>query len=608
MITLQNFIAPEREICTETDLYVHEIGSVGYDFDTGHYVLPRSSGLNFDSYFNLFDLTQWGACSLDGLFLELTGTGEVEIQITLAQAGRSHEIVHREITTWDDAQPHLCDLSACLNGGGGVLFVRLTALSDRVTLKSARFATPGLPERALPQLTVSITTFQREAEVQATVARLERFLATFPFGAHIRVQVVDNGDSTDIPQTDHVTTYPNRNLGGAGGFARGLLEAEAAGASHCLFMDDDASFHMENIARTYMFLALARDPKTAIAGAMINNTHKWTMWENGAWFNGACRPISNGTDLRDPNAVLQMQFDAAGPQPETVYGGWWFFAYPLAQVSHYPFPFFVRGDDISFSLANDFRIQTLNGVVSFQDDFTEKESAQTLYLDIRNHIVQHLTHDTLARSAFGTARVPLRFIIRSLLRMHYATAEAQLLAWHDVMSGPEFFDTHIDMSARRAAIKALAADEAWQPIAEQPHQERHSRLTRLPRPLRTRIGLVTLNGHIIPFWSRFASHLRLKIGQRGLVYFALGAARVTYMNTDQDKAYTVRHDKKRFYAILWQMIRTTWAFCRNFDTIKAAYHTGYQDMTQKSYWERTLAPGDVEDTRDAPQPGQSPAS
>ena len=81
------------------------------------------------------------------------------------------------------------------------------------------------------------------------------------------------------------------------------MEATKAGFSHCLFMDDDASFHMENIARTYMFLAFSKDRRNAVAGAMINNTHKWAMWENGAWFDGSCHPLYCGTDLRDRGQV-----------------------------------------------------------------------------------------------------------------------------------------------------------------------------------------------------------------------------------------------------------------------------------------------------------------
>lgn len=586
MITLQNFLAPDPAVCTEPMLYHREKGTVGLSYDSGTYVIPRSSGLSFDTYFNLFNLDSWRNCELDGLLLELCGQGEVEIQITHAAPGHSYEVIHRLVTTLQPEQPHVLELSHLVDRAHGLIYVTLTAIGDRVVLERARFATHSLPQRPLPDLTVSITTFRRETAVRATVERLEIFLAEFPFSDHIRVQVVDNGQSANIQQSSYTTSYPNPNLGGAGGFARGLLEAESAGASHCLFMDDDASFHMENIARTYMVLALARDPKTAIAGAMINTQDKWAIWENGAWFDGVCHPIANGTDLRNHTDLIQMQFNSIAPQPNTLYGGWWFFAFPIAQVRHHPFPFFVRGDDSSFSLANDFSIATFNGIVSFQDDFNAKENPQIHYLDLRYHLIHHLIFDRLERSPLHTAWVALRLMIRSLLQLHYASAEAQLLAMKDVMEGPEFFDRNIDMSTRRATIKDITGNEAWQPA--QTIVERHKRLTRLSRSLRTKIGLLTLNGHLVPFWSHFASHIKIEARQRGLVYYTLGAAQITFFNAERDQSYTVTHDKKRFYKTVWKIARTTWAFCRSYEALKAAYRQGYADMTTREYWHKAL--------------------
>ena len=49
-----------------------------------------------------------------------------------------------------------------------------------------------------------------------------------------------------------------------------------------------------------------------------------------------------------------MEFATTGPAPDNFYGGWWYFAFPVDQVKHQPFPFFVRGDDVSFSLVHDF--------------------------------------------------------------------------------------------------------------------------------------------------------------------------------------------------------------------------------------------------------------
>lgn len=588
MITLQNIIAPENEICSEEALYCHRHGTVGFSQSSGQYHLPVGSRLSFGAYFNLFNLQKWGsACALKTLFLEVYGNGCIELRVIHALPGRSWETAYSEVQTLTNQTPVSIDLSAfAQDNQDGVLFLEILAIGQAVTFDKARFATQDAPAR-LPELAVSITTFKREQDVERTVQRLEAFLETFHYGTHIHVQVVDNGQSADIPENERVTPYPNRNLGGAGGFARGLMEAEKSGYSHCLFMDDDASFHMENIARAYTFLALSKIPEAALAGAMINNTHKWRMWENGAYFDGSCKPLFNGTDLREQSQVVNMEFTSTRHRPATLYGGWWFFAFPIAHVTRYPFPFFVRGDDISFSIANRFQIFTLNGVVSFQDDFTEKESPQTLYLDLRNHLMHHLVFDSLSRSAFGTAKIALRFMARSLLRCKYESAEAQLLSWQDLMQGPDFFDEHIDMSKRRADIKALMKNENWVDLSQLDLSEKR-RFSRLPRRLRHYMGVFTLNGHLVPFWSKIGDKMVLPISERGLVFPAFGGADMVFLNTARTKGYRVVHSKTRFFSLCWRILKTLVEFCRNHDALKAKYRKGYAEMASKTYWDKTL--------------------
>jgi galactofuranosylgalactofuranosylrhamnosyl-N-acetylglucosaminyl-diphospho-decaprenol beta-1,5/1,6-galactofuranosyltransferase len=590
MITLQNIIFPEPEICTEYALYFHATGTTGFSQTRREIWLGEDGGVDFDTYFNLFSLSKWlKACDLSTVFLELQGHGRAELQVLQARLDRSWEILHCDIITLDASKPLALDLSQLIDRAAqSILYFRLRSLDPAgVQLTRGRFATADQPN-TLPHLAVSITTFKREDEVRQTVSRLSDFLTTFEYADHIRVQVVDNGNSADIPASVRVVPISNPNYGGAGGFARGLLAATEAGCSHCLFMDDDASFHMENIARTYMFLAFSKDSRAAVSGAMINNTHKWAMWENGAYFDGSCHPIACGTDLRRADSVIQLEFDSLRNRPATFYGGWWFFAFSIDQVKYHPFPFFVRGDDISFSLMNDFNIFTLNGVVSFQDDFSEKESAQTLYLDLRNHIIQHLVTPELARSPLGTAKVAIRFIMRSLLRFHYESARAQLLAWQDVMRGPDFFDENIDMAKRRADIKALMQTEVWQDFAAGSLSERR-RLTKRDRPARRRLGLWTLNGHLVPFSGRRWDKIALGMAERGIVYPAFGASKITYLNGNRDKSYTVSQSKWAFFQICLQMAGTMRRFLRDHDKLKSAYQTGYARLTTPDYWKAKLS-------------------
>ena len=52
---------------------------------------------------------------------------------------------------------------------------------------------------------------------------------------------------------------------------------------------------------------------------------------------------------------------------------WWFLAFNLKDIIKYPFPFFIRGDDLLFSLNNKLNITTLMVFVFGQKIFLLKK-------------------------------------------------------------------------------------------------------------------------------------------------------------------------------------------------------------------------------------------
>ena len=182
MITLQNLIHPEQEICTEHALYYHEKGAVGFSESNQDYTLPPGVTLGFNSYFNLFNLPKWNAaCALENLWFEVTGAGQIEVRIVHVLPERSWEILFCDIVTLEPDAPHAIDISHfARHSAEGLIFVEFKTLIHGAIIHRARFASDTtIP--TLPTLTVSITTFKREEEVRETVVRLESFLADFPF-------------------------------------------------------------------------------------------------------------------------------------------------------------------------------------------------------------------------------------------------------------------------------------------------------------------------------------------------------------------------------------------------------------------------------------------
>ena len=599
--SIQPLIWPEFGVCTELDLYARLDGAAGYSSQTGSLEFESGGTARFDTYFNLFNVGKWVRyCDLADIRLSLCGEGTFELVIFQTVPDRSWERLYSEIVTLRPGHSHVADASNFREiDAAGILHFRMKALG-KGRLDSAEWQTAQAPLRR-PDLALSITTFRREEAVRASVRRFEAFMDRSPIAAHLHLIVVDNGQSAGLTASPHVTPVLSENLGGSGGFARGLIEAERRGASHCLFMDDDASIHMASLERTWWFLAYATDPATAVAGAMTIAAHKWALWENGATFDSACRPRFLGTDLRDFAEVLQMEVASTEPAPYNLYGGWWYFAFPIAQATYRPFPFFVRGDDVSFGLANPFRIVTLPGVVSFQDaDFSQKETLQTLYLDLRSHLAHHLALPKMDIGRLRTLRIAAWFFGRSLVQMHYETLASLNLALADVIEGPSFFAANADMADRRATIAKLRKAEAWTPCET------------APPPGRRRINPdfwgvaqlmnLTLNGHLLPFFRLWGDRITIAPGDRGNLHAIWGAAQVTCYDAKAGQAFTVRHSKREALRQVWQLFRNGRRFWKDYDRIKANWREGYRQLTTDDFWIRRMNLAPLDEPAAPPRP------
>ncbi|WP_375687081.1 glycosyl transferase [Pseudooceanicola sp. LIPI14-2-Ac024] len=607
MHCLQALLWPEPGLCTERDLYLRLRQGAAMSLDAREVLFPAGALASSLTYSNLFNIGAWRVhCGLDDVALTLEGEGRFELSILLARPDRSTErVLNTAIRLTPGADQTWPVPLDAMTTPHGVLYFELRAMSADGILRAARWETEEPPRRT-PDLMLSITTFRREAAVMRTVARFRDFIARTPLADHLHLTVVDNGQTLDLPAADSVTVLPNANLGGSGGFARGLIEARRRGASHCLFMDDDAAVHMEAVERTWTFLAYAKDPATAVSGALAHARMKWTMWENGAEFYRLCHPQFGQTDLRRPSIVLKSAYAASTPKPANFYGGWWFFAFPVDAVRHDPFPFFVRGDDISFGLMNDFRPTTLPGVICHQDeDFYLKESPQTLYLDLRGHLAHHMVAPQLEISRRSLMTIVAWFYLRSLLSSHYETIEALTLSLQDFIAGPRYFEDNPDVASRRAQIKALMHDEVWTegapPLTVRRRLDPDNFLARLLMKL-------TLNGYLLPFFRRIGDDVVLPARKRGRRRLLWGAARITYVDEDNGRHYTVTHSKRRAWTVSRAYFAQVLRLWRNHDRIRDDWRQGYARLTTPASWDRLLNLPGAEAANAAPAPSADPVS
>lgn len=587
---IQPAIWPEAGVSSEVSSYVRISGPAGMSLEHGGITFGSGGFIQTDGYFNLFNLGKWrDLCGDLPIGLWLKGKGKFHLTVWLVNPHRSFDRVYSEVISLDGELELPLDLDEPTQLRT-ILFFDILALSDG-QLEDFAWTTTKPPRRT-PDLALSVTTFKREKAVATTVDRFRKFQSSFFWSDHLHMFVVDNGQTVTITSGKGVTVLPNANLGGAGGFTRGLLEARKAGYSHCLFMDDDASIHMGAITRTWMCLAYSIYPNTAVAGAMINADHRWQIWENGAVFDRGCQPQFFGTDTRDRSQIFDMEFRTTGTPSEGFYAGWWYFAFPIAYAKHLAFPFFVRGDDVSFSLANEFRIVTLPGVASFQESFSDKASPLTWYLDMRSHLAHHLSLPDKQVSWLKLQRMFISFYLRTVLRYHYESLSAVNLAIEDVLRGPQFFAENADMGKRRNDLKALTKTEAWKPLVKTPNV-RHGKSGRSLRALL----LATLNGHLLPFSKKLGTELVIDAPHRDNFRAVYGARRITYLNAQQTSSYTVSLNRRLFWRESLRMFKNSVKLLSDYKHLRNEWQRSYGNLTSENFWRQKLNLPKIDDHR-----------
>ncbi|ARO13558.1 hypothetical protein BVG79_00198 [Ketogulonicigenium robustum] len=508
-----------------------------------------------DTWGDLVNTLKWSTLTTAGsLRFQLIGRGRYSLHLTALRAGGAvalpviHGIAGQALTL----------------PIGDVLQIAVRAQGD---LRVMGCTLLGAQPAQVADLAICIPAYGAGRGLATKLEVIVDYMCRFPLGRFCRVIVVDQGLSEGICPFEGLQVIRQPNLGGAGGFARALSASQ--GASHCLFTDDDAGISAEALHRTHAFLSLATGADIAVAGAMTTRQRPDRIWENGAVFDRFCNGLFRDVARDDVDALAELErqtAQSAWQRQSALYGGWWFFAFARAHVRVWPFPYFLRGDDIGFSLANRFRIATLNGVHAAQDDFALKEGPQSLFYDLRGHLVHHMVFAQLALGRFAVGWIGALFVLRSLARFRYDEAEALLIAWRDVIAGPRRFALAPDAQPQRARIAALPRGAAH----DLPAGGRSQRM-----PLW--YWMATINGQLLP-GGRGIAHLPA-LRRRDMA--AIWGARAIAIEGEPVAA----RDRRRFFPLFLQFVAVWLLFILRFKHLVRAYRAAYPQLTTQQAWE-----------------------
>ena len=560
---------------SEPSLYVrHQHG----DITESGLRLATGGRATFDTAFGVFSSGRW--CRLTqisdvSVSMQISGRCKVDL---IAYTNGNESVVDSS----DSATTLQCiDIRAL---AAESFYVAVTALEDDVVIHSGQWTTTSTPEREV-RLGVSITTFNRQEYVLKTIDRLVNLEATEPsVNGHLQVVVVDNARNLQpqLPASAPVRVLPNPNLGGAGGFARGLIEFRDKGwSTHVVFMDDDISLEPESIVRAISLFAYATSPDVCIHGAMLSEEQPWMQFEAGSSYDFKAvyplRAIGRDIDLRSRSVVVRDRLE-----PEIDYSAWWFTAFPMHLGAQNPLPVFVRGDDVAYGLLHTGRnTVTLNGIAVWHADFALKNNPTSLYYEIRNFaLIDTLVFDN--HRWYNLAWRFLGFGFRNAYSHRYSSAEYMIHGMKDFLAGPEEW-MKIDHSAKHEEIRHVSEEKAG------PLQPDLLNLGfTAPRAKAIRLGGFLLSpltgaGQWIPKFFRSEQIGVAQIDVRA-VGLAIRHRRILYRHPRFDEGFMCERDYKRFLAVQREVFRNTFQLMRTYGRLKKAYRDHYLDLVSDAAW------------------------
>ncbi len=248
-IRLQKILIPENGVCQEPQVYYHE-------HDDG-------VTIDFDGYYNLFYIEKHQRyTTISRLFLRL----ELENVSKIILMHDRDEIAEYPI---QDSQSDACyELEYPYNDyNEGVYYFRIVKSEKNKSANVYGYYYGFVEEVRTASIFVDICTYKREAYLVRNMRRLTDFFQREnELRNYIHIGIIDNGrtlsdnsEFKDVTESyQNIKVYPNSNLGGSGGFTRGMKEAlwqkEELGLTHILLMDDDASFDAELFVRLFGIL------------------------------------------------------------------------------------------------------------------------------------------------------------------------------------------------------------------------------------------------------------------------------------------------------------------------------------------------------------------
>lgn len=596
---IQNLLFPLPEICSEEALYFRRSGNCKYFFALDYLeCLDESALIEFDSYFNSFSLEKWIKYTIiDNVNLSLEIQGKFLVTIFRKyRSGRGSEVLteilsETIIETW---QREHVKIPIYFKQTTGLVSFKILALNKNCRFFGGNYFTEIIESKIQDvKIGINICTYKREEFVTSNLKKLNEDFFSNPDNEiydHCEAFITDNAKSLKINelQSEKIHIFPNKNVGGSGGFTRGLIEIrnrkETENFTHALFMDDDIVLDPEVIFRTYSVLSLVKEKysEAFVGGSMLRLDCQYSLHEAGGyWDNGAINSIKKGLDLRNFEACIYAEYEETAN-----YNAWWYCTVPLSIIdeNNLPLPIFIKADDVEYGLRNMKYLILMNGICVWHEPFENKYSSMQWYYILRNQCIVNSVHSTFNKKQFFEEF--RNTVFREIAWYRYKNAELIMRGVNDFLKGIGWLKKQsgekLNLEITQSGYKLQSIDELKVPFSY-PLYEKMLKIrdkNKFYRWLRIR----SFNGL---FFKPKVKIAYMSIGKPRAVQ-CYRAKKVLSYDELSHTGFVTEKDTKKSLALLFKYMLLKTKFKRKAFKVMKEYKNNVLEITSLTFWKKYL--------------------
>lgn len=598
-------------------MYCNGDQPVIFDTDAGEWMMYGKGEYDYTTYFNSLSVLKLRKYTIaDGFFLHLELKGAAcTVNQTMGDAFSAHsqdvDGTTHELKASEDWQ--MLDIPLIITDKMVLVGFRIIT-EGRVYIRNSYYSVNYDGKLRDVELALSTTTFKKESFIERNIKLVKSQIIDSgeDISEHFTMYVIDNGRTLDAEalSSEHVYVRPNDNVGGAGGFTRGMIEAmeQTPQATNILLMDDDVAVSPESIKRTYNLLRLVNDEysEALISGAMLDYEIGEDQWEDVGNMTAQgtfspCKPSLRLTVFG--NLIYNELYDPTDWQRNNMYAAWWYCCIPMSLIKKngLPLPFFVRCDDAEYGIRCKTNFITMNSLCVWHMSFHERYNAAVeRYQTTRNTMIAQAATGMAPEADFMHE---LHNNIRlELKKFGYANAELCLDAFEDFLKGPKFISKVGQaeasfMAANRNKEQLVGFDELQKMANEDPdlHGFDLKKIDRQliesdkPRSIPQRLrDLITDNGQRI---LKVRGEGYAVIPLQGWVYPAgviRGKNKLIVIDWYNRKGIIRVKDTKRYSEIKKRYARDLRYYKANIARLRQEYSAARKELTSIKYWKHYL--------------------